>query len=311
MSAQPGIVAGLENSGRSPMGHHPDSTNHVVERELTSRLVSLEKLLRADVLAYSGPIDPMAHEVIKAAIESFDKRRKKIVVLLETFGGYIEFAERIANTLHHHYKTVDFIVTTYAMSAGTVLVMSGDNLFMDYSATLGPIDPQIPRQGAAGFVPALGYLEQFERLVQKSREEDLTRIEQMYFLQNFDPGELYSYEQARDLSIALLEEWLVKYKFKNWRVTETRNLPVTISMKRERAAQIAERLNETKRWHSHARGITMKVANRELKLRIDDLEEIPEVWAGLMSYQNLLREYRTRLGHRTLVINWRDGYHGH
>jgi len=32
-------------------------------------------------------------------------------------------------------------------------------------------------------------------------------------IQGFDQGELYYYEQARELSIALLKEWLVKYKF--------------------------------------------------------------------------------------------------
>ena len=51
--------------------------------------------------------------------------------------------QRIAETLRHHYDRVEFIVPNYAMSAGTVLVMSGDAIHMDYFSVLGPIDPQV------------------------------------------------------------------------------------------------------------------------------------------------------------------------
>src|SRR5579863_7668178 len=102
------------------------------------------------------------------------------------------------------------------MSAGTVLVMSGDAIHMDYYSLLGPIDPQLERAGSADLVPALGYLVQFERLIEKSRKGKLTTAELTFLVEKFDPAELYSYEQARELSIALLKEWLVRYKFKNW-----------------------------------------------------------------------------------------------
>ena len=68
------------------------------------------------------------------------------MVILETSGGYVDTARRIAETLRHHYDHVDFIVASHAMSAGTVLAMSGDAIFMDYYSVLGPIDPQIPRE---------------------------------------------------------------------------------------------------------------------------------------------------------------------
>ncbi len=108
------------------------------------------------------------------------------------------------------------------MSAGTVLVMSGDSIYMDYSSALGPIDPQIQRAGGNALVPALGYLEQYDRLIKKSANGTLTSAELAYLIDKFDPAELYYYEQARELSIALLKEWLVKYKFKNWTTTQTK-----------------------------------------------------------------------------------------
>ncbi len=134
------------------------------------------------------------------------------------------------------------------MSAGTVLVMSGDEIWMDYYSTLGPIDPQVDRADGSK-VPALGYLTQYERLIGKSSRGELTTAELSILIQNFDLGELYYYEQARELSIALLKEWLVKYKFKNWKKTKTRGLRVTQQMRRARAEEIGMKLNNPDLWH--------------------------------------------------------------
>jgi len=289
----------------------PISANLLIERELRERASEVERLVNGSMVTYSGPIDDGAHFVLKQIIEGISPRKSRLVVQLETGGGFIESAERIAHVFRHHHRTVDFIVTTYAMSAGTVLVMSGDNIFMDYSSTLGPIDPQLPRPGTSIYVPALGYLEQFDRLIKKSRNEGLSPAELAYLLNNFDPGELYQYEQARELSIALLQEWLVKYKFRQWKVTESRKIKVTPAMKRERAQDIAKKLNDTKRWHSHSRGISMHVARRDLGIQINDLEDNLSLREALTSYNSLLLDYRMKLGHESFVVDWVGGYHGH
>ena len=291
---------------------HLHSANELIEREIRSRAGKVETILRADVLTYSGPIHDGAQALLKLAVESMkpQSRRTRLVVCLETYGGFIEVAERIANTFRHHYKFVDFIVTTYAMSAGTVLVMSGDEVYMDYSATLGPIDPQLPR-GDQMPVPALGYLRQYERLIEKSRQGQLTQAEMAILLNNFDPGELYHFEQARDLSVELLKDWLVKYKFKNWKVKETQGTKVTLADKRARAEEIALKLNDTDRWHSHSRGISMAVARKDLNLRINDLDDVPELKENLYAYHDLLLEYRYKLGHQAFAVDWVGGYHGH
>lgn len=167
------------------------NSNAIIETELKSRIGSIENILEADAIAYSGPIIDSVHNFLKRVIEPLQSKRERLVFLLETEGGYVEEAERIVNTLRHHYATVDFIVTSHAMSAGTVLVMSGDAIHMDYSAVLGPIDPQIQRPGGNALVPALGYLEQYERLIRKSAGGQLTSAELAYLIDKFDPAELY------------------------------------------------------------------------------------------------------------------------
>ncbi len=225
--------------------------NMLIESQISDRLKEIERVMDADVVTYLGPIDDATPGEFKRVVEDINPHRQRLTVILETNGGYIESTERIANILRHHYSTIDYVVPTYAMSAGTVLVMSGDSIWMDYSSTLGPIDPQWQRPGSQAFVPALGYLEQYQRLIDKSAAGDLTTAELAYLLQNFDAAELYQFEQARDLSIALLEEWLVNYKFKNWTATKSRGLKVTPGRKKSRATEIARKLNDTQRWHSH------------------------------------------------------------
>jgi hypothetical protein len=283
--------------------------NRVIEEQLAERVRSLESAGDCDVLFYSGLIYPMASDMFKDALEALPGKKQEILVLLETAGGLIHVAERIAKILRHHYRRVAFLVPSEALSAGTILVMSGDSIYMDYASMLGPIDPQI-RTNSGNWVPALGYLEQYERLIGKADEGRLNSAELAYLLENFDPAELYQYEQEKELSIVLLQEWLAKYKFKNWKKTETKGIKVTPQMKRERAADIARRLNDTNRWHSHSRGIPIDVLRRDLKLQIDDFGGDDELGPAVQSYYHLLKDYSFKRGNFQVVLHTRERYVG-
>ena len=200
-----------------------------------------------------------------------------------------------------YYKEVDFYVPDSAMSAGTVLEMSGDAIHMDYYSLLGPIDPQVQRPDGKGMIPALGYLAQYERLIEKDRRGILTTAEAQILLECFDQGELHAFEQARELTVTLLKRWLTTFKFKNWKTTAGRGLPVTDAMKEERAAEIARTLNDTARWHSHSRGIPMEVMRRDLNLQVEDFGKIPELSKSIRDYYKLLNDYRERRGHSDVL----------
>jgi hypothetical protein len=231
-----------------------------------------------------------------------DERRGKLVVVVETAGGYIEVVARIVDTLRHHYpRSVEFIVPNYAMSAGTVLVMSGNAIHMDYYSILGPIDPQVSRPGRPGdLIPALGYLIQYDRLIKKSQQGKLSTAE-LILLEKFDLAELYRYEQDRELSISLLKEWLVKYKFANWRRTASRKRAVTSAMKSRRAAQVAKKLNMTEMWHSHGRGISMTILQNDVKVLIDDFGGNEKLNTVIHEYYRLLGDYMGKRGHSGAV----------
>ena len=285
------------------------SSNGLVEDQLTRLAKSLERRLAADVLIFSGPIMTGVDELMRNGLEARKQKRDKLAFLLETPGGYIEVAQRIVDVTRHHYKVVDFYIPNRAMSAGTVLAMSGDSIFMDYYSIMGPIDPQLPRQDGKGMVPALGYLIQYERLIAKSQKGKLTSAELAFLIQKFDPAELYDYEQARELSITMLKEWLVKYKFKNWKVTRTRKMPVTNKVRLERAATIARELNNTEKWHSHGRGLSMTVLTEELRLEIEDLAQNQETHKEVREYYGILDDYMSRRG-QSIALHTGGVYRG-
>ncbi len=284
--------------------------DRIVQGQLVARAEALEQAFGGSIISYLGPMDEPADDFIKDAIEALRGSRRRrdpyLVVLLETYGGFITVAERIARIFRHHYRRVDFVVPTFAMSAGTVLVMSGDEIHMDYASTLGPIDPQIPREGR--LVPALGYLEQYRRLVEKSAEGMLSGAELAYLIENFDPADQFEHEVK--LSIVLLEEWLVRYKFKAWRVTETTQTRVTPQMRRQRAAEIGDKLNDTELWHSHGRGIPMEVLRHDLKLLVTDFGEDPSLAVRIHDYFRLLSDYRIKRGHASFVLHTKERHVG-
>jgi len=275
------------------------SANEFIEDQLNIRLRNLETKLKSDVIAYVGPIIYGVDDVIRSAIEARVKNRpepdKRLHVILTTQGGYIEVVQRIVETLRYHYPCcVGFVVPNQAFSAGTVFAMSGDEIYMDYYSRLGPIDPQVETADNK-MVPALGYLVMYDRLLKRAKQNKLLTVEASILL-GFDQAELYKYEQSRELSVALLIDWVVKYKFKDWTQTETNKKPVTSKMRAKRAEEIARALNDTKRWHSHGHGISMEVLRRDLQLRIKDFGADPELNDMIHNYQGLLDDYMTRLG---------------
>ena len=262
-----------------------------IQSQLTGRLDQIGKALGADVVAVVSPIVPGLEDRLRAALDALSRKQASIAVILDTPGGVVEVVERMAVALRHAYEDVTVIVPDRAMSAGTIFALSADRIVMDYLSCLGPVDPQIQKDDK--LVPALSYLNQFERLNDKAREGTLTTAE-FALLDKLDLGELYQFEQARELSVELLINWLSKYKFKDWTRTETRGEVVTEEMKEERARNIADLLNDTERWHSHGRAIDRKTLREEVNLKIEDMESDKKLYEHVRTYFKLLEDYMHR-----------------
>lgn len=271
----------------------PPTTQDSAREWANSRLRAIEAMLEADGLTILSPINSGLEHLVKVAIEAREERRQTLAVILGTPGGVVEVVERIVRVLRHHYDQVKFVIPDRAMSAGTVLAMSGDDILMDYHSCLGPIDPQL--QIGDRLVPALSYLSKFDALIEKSRNEALSTAE-MVLLQKLDLAELHRFELARDLSIDLIKKWLTSHKFKDWSVTETQGTPVTPEMREERASSIARQLNDHERWLTHARGIDMQTLREDLQLKIEDFGTKPDLKKAIWDYFWFLRDHMARNG---------------
>jgi ClpP class serine protease len=75
-----------------------------------------------------------------------------IDLIVHSPGGLVLAAEQIARALHRHPGKVTVIVPHYAMSGGTMLALSADEILMDDNAVLGPVDPQIGQWPAASIL---------------------------------------------------------------------------------------------------------------------------------------------------------------
>ncbi len=278
----------------------PSLDNHILGA-LSHYRSLIAQHFKSPILAYTGPIHPAVLSAYVTAIEAVaaespqtDFAEGRITIVLATPGGVVEAVEKMVEVTRHHFNEVFFVVPTAAMSAGTIFCMSGDKIFMDYTSSLGPIDPQVPLSDGQ-LVPALGYIDKVNQLIERSANGLLTDAEFM-MLQRLDLATLRRYEQARDLSVSLLKQWLVQYKFKDWISHRTNNpgAPVTAQEKEARAEQIAKDLSDNNRWHSHGRMIGINTLVTGLKLEIEDYTQDNPLRQNLRVYSELLVEHIER-----------------
>jgi len=273
----------------------PDMFERSIFDLVNEKALVLEQHLSSDVIFYHGGIFPEYFRIFRDFVEEVRDRSERtdgtVSIVLRTGGGSAETTEKMVNVLRNHYDNVYFVIPDMAMSAGTIFCMSGDKIYMDYASSLGPIDPQVPASGTGEYVPAMGYYDKVHELVQKGNLQPADVV----LLKSLDLAKLALYEQARDLSIDLLTDWLVNYKFRDWTQHRTTNpgAPVTIEEKNVRAKQIASDLANHKRWRSHGRNLDV-VKLKELRIEIDDYTDDLEMRSAIRDYNDPLTGFVDR-----------------
>lgn len=271
-----------------------DQTITEIVRE---RVIKLEMHFEADVVFFYGNLETGIVRPFRDFIEklAMPGHKQRLVFFVNTPGGAAEAVEKMVEIIRFHYTEVYFVIPDAAMSAGTILCMSGNKIYMDYSSSLGPIDPQV--FNGTHWVPALGYLDKVDELLRKAQAGTLTKAE-FVILQNQDLAMLRRYEQSRDLTVTLLKKWLVEYKFQDWTVHQTnpslKGQPVTRDQKEARAEEIAKKLGDTSIWHSHGRMISPKTLQDILRLNIDNYSTDAVLRPLIRGYNDLLTEYILR-----------------
>jgi len=273
--------------------------NSTTQELLNKKLLELENITGWDILFYDGPISQWLIRNLKYIVESIKKEKwnKKISIILTTTWWQAEWAEDFVSILRNNYEIVDFIIPSYAMSAWTILAMSWDDIYMDYASTLWPIDPQI-QWNDWHFIPASWYLDRINELIEKEKKWETLTTSEINIVISSDVWRLKFIEQAKNLTVTLLKDWLVKYKFKDWNIHEGNFNPekkwnnVTNEEKEERAKEIANMLWDINLWHSHWRSINMEKLRTILKLKIKDINENDRLSLTLKEYYDIINMYK-------------------
>jgi hypothetical protein len=267
-----------------------------INQMLNNQLAKLEDHFSSDISFYYGSFYPGLSKIFCDLIEGLKLTEPKsdktsLTIFLRTNGGTPEDVEKIVEIIRHHYNEVYFVIPDFAMSAGTIFVMSGDKIYMDYASSLGPIDPQVINKQNQ-YVPAMGYLNKINEIYEKSEKGKLTSIDYA-FINNIDLAELRLYEQARDLSIELVTKFLKTYKFKSWTEHRTNNIgtPVTEMEKERRANEIADKLCDNSDWLAHGRYIGIYKLINELKIEIENYSKNVERKDLIRTYNDLVTGY--------------------
>ena len=210
----------------------------------------------------------------------------KLSFYIETPGGFGEAAEEIAKLLRNKYDYVEFIVVGECKSAGTILVMCGDKIYLNDTGSLGPIDAQIKIGRSVG--SAHDYMSWVEKKMDEANTNgQLTPFDALMVAQ-ISPNELVGVQRSLDFGKELVTNFLRDYKFKNWTSTETNGTVVDDDFRQKRAEEIAEKLADHSQWKSHGRALKIDTLH-ELGLKIENLSEDPEVCELVERMQVLLR----------------------
>ncbi len=202
-----------------------------------------------------------------------------IDVLLHSPGGLAEAAERIVHLLRARFASVRFIIPHSAFSAATMLATSADELVLDDTSALGPIDPQIqfrdPQTGQSSIVPMQAILEGFENAKTDIKADPDVLGVYLPLLSKLDLALFEICKNANKLAESLVTEWLKCYLLKEEADPAAK------------AKEITEYLSKHKDRLSHGRPITLATIKDVLKIRrVVDLKEDPglrdligELWA--------------------------------
>ncbi len=205
-------------------------------------------------------------------VNSVPADQRSVDVFLATQGGSGAQVARFVNALRARFEEVDFLIPSYCMSAGTLFAMSGNRVWMNPQACLGPTDPQVPN-ASGRFVPAQALLMLVAQL-QRQGEEALrttgnvpwTAVRIIDTLDKKDLGDALS---ATAYSTELVTQFLGNYKFKNWTVRKSSQQEVTPEYRQARAVEVANALASHERWKNHGHALSRDVLWNEIRLEID------------------------------------------
>jgi len=132
------------------------------------------------------------------------------MLILHTPGGEVDAAHTIVDYLRSKYRSIHALIPTYAMSAGTMIALACDDIYMGHESQMGPTDPQL-RAGEIS-ISSHSLVEQFEEAKADICDNPVTSHAWSHVFALFGPL-LQEARKAITYSETLVHGWLRKFMF--------------------------------------------------------------------------------------------------
>ncbi|NPV41061.1 MAG: SppA protein [Anaerolineae bacterium] len=123
--------------------------NKPQKNETTTPQTPLHKLQadnNADIFVISGEITRPLSDKLIDEINSIKDKRANALVFLCTFGGDGDAAYIMAKTLKRHYSKLLLYISGFCKSAGTIIALGANKIYISEKGELGPLDVQMNRE---------------------------------------------------------------------------------------------------------------------------------------------------------------------
>lgn len=218
-------------------------------------------------------------------------------IVIRSPGGSAEAVEQLVSMLRANFDDIRFIVPDMAMSAATLMCLSGNFILMDEQSFLGPIDPQIEMVSPHGRMrfPAQTLIDGFEKAQKAIIQDERALPVFLPWLNQFGPF-VQVCQNAIDLSVELATKWAEEYMLAGQKNA------------RGRAKKIAAYLSDHRLHKSHGRpiGINDAISN---DLQVIDLRKQPalrelvrKLWATIDLYFG--RSASVKIFENPHGVNW-------
>lgn len=185
------------------------STFDIIRKEALKNLHEYTK--RNTIIYYSGWLQKNMLEIAQAlSINDMDMNgfmtainglntSEGLDLILHTPGGEVAATEAIISYLQSKFENIRVIVPQLAMSGGTMIACSANQIVMGKHSSLGPVDPQI------GGIPAHGIVEEFNKAHSEIKADQSKLAVWQFILQKYPPNLVGECQKAIDWSVKIIE----------------------------------------------------------------------------------------------------------
>ncbi len=192
-------------------------------------------------------------------------REKGLDLILHTPGGESAATESLVDYLRKMFGTnIRAIVPQLALSAGTMIACSCNEIIMGKQSSLGPIDPQI------NGVPAHGIIEEFTQTFNECKSNQIKIPLWQPIIAKYTPTLIGEAQKAITWSEEMVKEWLITGMFSSSKNAD------------EQANRVIKELGDHALTKSHARHLSASKC-QELGLNVKMLEDNQELQDAVLS----------------------------